>query len=109
MLERVAAMYDPTSSTIPLPKFPTPTPGELSFSFGGVLSAVQRHIHSVGAAAHQDGSIKAAIAYGFQEAAVSQLEKKLTLAIKACDKRGISVKSLVASGGVASNKFLRNR
>lgn len=108
MLEHIAGTYDPTSS-VPLPSFPTPTPGVLSFSYGGLLSAVQRFVEKTGPPATSDGQTRAAIALAFQQAAVSQLEKKIRLALRLCADRGVRVSTLVASGGVASNKFLRAR
>lgn len=50
---------------------------------------------------------KHAIAAAFQDAAVSQLEEKIVLAMKKLDPSQLS--SLVVSGGVASNLFLRER
>lgn len=50
---------------------------------------------------------KHAIAAAFQDAAVSQLEEKIILAMKKLDPSQLS--SLVVSGGVASNLFLRER
>ncbi|KAF8320785.1 glycoprotease [Clavulina sp. PMI_390] len=107
MLELVASTYD-QHSIQSRPTFPTPTPGMLSFSYGGLVSAVQRHIASAGSIETDPGA-KAAIAYAFQEAAVLQLEKKIALALRMCQQHGVQVSTLVASGGVASNKFLRNR
>jgi hypothetical protein len=42
-------------------------------------------------------------------AAVGQLEEKLLLALKWCEMNDIIVQEVVVSGGVASNKFLRER
>ena len=52
---------------------------------------------------------KLALARAFQEAAVAQLEEKLSLALNQCFAEGVHVKHLVVSGGVASNNFLRDR
>lgn len=108
MLEHIANTYNSTSS-VRLPVFPTPTPGILSFSYGGLLSAVQRFVQQAGPTATEDTQVRAAIALAFQQAAVAQLEKKIGLALQLCVDRGIHVSTLVASGGVASNKFLRKR
>lgn len=108
ILEHIASTYN-SASLVPLPVFPTPTPGVLSFSYGGLLSAVQRYVQQVGPMATDNTEIRAAIALAFQQAAVSQLEKKIGLALRLCADRGIHVSTLVASGGVASNKFLRER
>jgi N6-L-threonylcarbamoyladenine synthase len=108
MLEHIANTYDPTSP-VHLPSFPIPVPGVLSFSYGGLLSAVQRYIEQVGVEATNEGPVRAAIAYAFQHAAVRQVEKKISLALRICEKQGIQVRTLVASGGVASNRYLRSR
>lgn len=108
MLEHVASTYDP-ASPVSLPSFPIPVPGVLSFSYGGLLSAVQRCIEQTGVKATNEGPVQAAIAHAFQHAAVRQLEKKLSLALRICGKQGIQVRTLVASGGVASNRYLRSR
>lgn len=52
---------------------------------------------------------KRALARAFQTAAVGQLEEKLLLALNWCEMNGIIVQEIVVSGGVASNKFLRER
>ncbi|KAF8608578.1 peptidase M22, glycoprotease [Ceratobasidium sp. AG-I] len=49
------------------------------------------------------------IAASFQKAAVGQLEAKLKLGLKKCARLGIQVESVVVSGGVASNSYLRQR
>lgn len=60
-------------------------------------------------AVEKDEGLRIAIARGFQEAAFGQLEEKVKLALRWCDKRGVKVNGLVASGGVASNMYLRER
>lgn len=109
MLEHVASTYDPAASSVHLPSFPVPVPGVLSFSYGGLLSAVQRYVEQTGAEAVTEGPVRAAIAHAFQHAAVLQLEKKISLALSLCEKRGVQVQTMVASGGVASNRYLRSR
>ncbi|KAH7339374.1 glycoprotease family-domain-containing protein [Rhizoctonia solani] len=49
------------------------------------------------------------IAASFQKAAIGQLEEKLKLGLKRCMQLGINPGSIVVSGGVASNSFLRAR
>ena len=46
---------------------------------------------------------------GFQRAAVGQLEAKLVLGMQQLAAQGVKVKSMVVSGGVASNSYLRER
>lgn len=56
-----------------------------------------------------DTQTKLALARAFQTAAVAQLEEKLTLGLKWCAQKGVQVRHVVVSGGVASNNFLRTR
>ncbi|KAG8734603.1 hypothetical protein FRC12_018459 [Ceratobasidium sp. 428] len=49
------------------------------------------------------------VAAAFQKAAVAQLEAKLKLGLKECMRVGIHPTSIVVSGGVASNTYLRER
>lgn len=49
------------------------------------------------------------IAAAFQRAAISQLEEKLKLGLKKCMQLGVHPESIVVSGGVASNTYLRER
>lgn len=84
-------------------KFPIPSPGGLAFSYSGLKSAVKRNIGNGPLSLDQ----KREIAVAFQNAAVGQLEEKLELALERL--QGQILSSLVASGGVASNGFLRER
>ncbi|KAL5631668.1 hypothetical protein ACGC1H_007250 [Rhizoctonia solani] len=49
------------------------------------------------------------IAASFQRAAIGQLEDKLRLGLKKCVRLGVEPRSIVVSGGVASNSYLRAR
>ncbi|QRV93877.1 glycoprotease/Kae1 family metallohydrolase [Ceratobasidium sp. AG-Ba] len=49
------------------------------------------------------------IAAAFQRAAVGQLEAKLRLGLKECLRKNVHPGSIVVSGGVASNSYLRAR
>jgi N6-L-threonylcarbamoyladenine synthase len=89
------------------PKLPSGQPGKLAFSYSGLHSAVQRFIAARDG--NLDGRTKLALARTFQTAAVSQLEEKLLLGLHWCRQNGIVTKDVVVSGGVASNKFLRQR
>jgi N6-L-threonylcarbamoyladenine synthase len=53
--------------------------------------------------------VKRALARDFQIAAVAHLEEKLLLGLNYCRNENIPVRSVVVSGGVASNEFLRER
>ena len=83
--------------------FPLPASGQLLFSYSGLKSAVKRKIADRKLSLDQ----KTEIANAFQIAAVGQLEEKLGLALK--QLKGEHLSSLVASGGVASNGYLRER
>ena len=92
-------------SSIPL--ISRPFVGQLQFSFSGLHSFVKQFIDRQAVAI--DIPTKRALARAFQTAAVGQLEEKLLLALKWCEMNGIIVQEIVVSGGVASNKFLRER
>lgn len=110
-LERLAASSPPAGVPIPTIKpFPVAFPNLLSFSFAGPKGEVNRMLGKLPPdAVEKDEGLRIAIARGFQEAAVAQLEEKVKLALRWCDKRGVKVNALVASGGVASNMYLRER
>lgn len=122
MLEIAASSYKVSSSPArdgAFPAFPIPMGGKLSFSYGGLLSAVQRHISTLNPA-HLETILDSndeyefhpsvvSTAAAFQHAAVLQLEKKTGLALDLCEKKGVDVKRVVVSGGVGSNGHLRAR
>ncbi|KAI9510121.1 Gcp-like domain-containing protein [Russula earlei] len=91
------------------PSMPRTMPGVLTFSFTGLHSAVERFVTARGGVEALDIPTRRAVASGFQRAAFNQLEEKLTLALSWCRDRGLGVKHLVVSGGVASNSYLRER
>ncbi|EST06549.1 Gcp-like domain protein [Kalmanozyma brasiliensis GHG001] len=106
--------------------FPIPCKGQAIFSYSGLKAAVQRHIEASGGAG-MDDVLKAQIAAAFQRAACAQLEDKLGMALRPShvteDSRrrvypriglpdgvsGDDIKTLVCSGGVASNAFIRSQ
>ncbi len=107
--------------------FPVPCKGQPLFSYSGLKAAVQRHIEAKGAGTSLSQDEKAIIANAFQRAACAQLEDKLnmflrpSIDIEDAKRRphpridlpsGVSsddIKTVVCSGGVASNAFLRSR
>jgi N6-L-threonylcarbamoyladenine synthase len=89
--------------------FPGPMHGQLAFSYSGLHSSVERYIHSRGGLASLSLPARHALARAFQHAAVLQLQEKLILALHWCKQRGIGIRHVVVSGGVASNAFLRQR
>ena len=89
------------------PQLPGGQLGKLAFSFSGLHSAVERYL--AGRNGDLDEPTQLALARAFQTAAISQLEEKLLLGFRWCERNRISVRDIVVSGGVASNKFLRQR
>ena len=81
--------------------------GRLAFSYTSLHSAVERFVHA--RQGELDERTKLVLARSFQKAAVGQLEEKVVLAMRKCAQEGIAVQSLVVSGGVASNAYLRER
>lgn len=78
------------------------------FSYSGLSSSVQRVVEALSS---EEFTLqrKARVAWAFQHAAVGQLEDKLHEGFKWCSRHGIDIQHVVVSGGVASNKFLRER
>jgi N6-L-threonylcarbamoyladenine synthase len=91
------------------PLMPQSMPSQLAFSYAGLHSAVERYIFNRGGVQNLDTQSRRALGRAFQAAAVAQLEEKLALGLKWCEHKGIKVEHVVVSGGVASNKFLRDR
>ena len=87
------------------PHFDLPRPlihsKDLNFSFSGLKTAV---LHLIRAQENLMDDIKANIAFAFQEAITDVLTKKC---LHALDQKGL--KQLVVSGGVGSNKQLRQK
>lgn len=88
--------------------FPLASRGKLLFSYSGLYAAVLRQVEGM---SKKDMTLetKAKIAWAFQISAIGQLEEKVKLGFRWCESRGINVRHLVVSGGVASNLFLRER
>lgn len=122
VLEALAARAPPTRDVT----FPVPCRGQPLFSYSGLKAAVQRHIDSI-PPVDLDDTRKATIASAFQHAACAQLQDKLDMLLRPSshihDDRGRllprialpgsasgdDIKTLVCSGGVASNAFLRTQ
>lgn len=93
-----------------VPTFPVAFPRQLSFSFAGPKGEVNRYLSKLPAeAVENDQPLRIAIARSFQASMVAQLEEKVGLALQWCEQRDVHVTCLVASGGVASNQYLRSR
>ncbi|EGN99643.1 hypothetical protein SERLA73DRAFT_167555 [Serpula lacrymans var. lacrymans S7.3] len=95
-----------------VPQLPLPMPGQLGFSFSCLHSSVERALASHPSSINSSSvphAYKLALARAFQSAAARQLTSKLTLGLQWCERRDITVRDIVVSGGVASNAFLRDR
>jgi len=107
LAEDIPSSEEAGSGAVETPHIPLPMRGRLAFSYTGLHSSVERFLHA------RDGVIdvrtKYALANKFQKVAVGQLEEKLALALQLCQRRGIMIRHVVVSGGVASNTFLRER
>ncbi|KAL1682678.1 glycoprotease family-domain-containing protein [Schizophyllum commune] len=90
-------------------KFSRCMPGKLAFSYGGLHSQVDRYLENHGGVQNLDVDHRRIVARAFQEAAAEQLAEKLKLALDQCLRRGIQVGDVVASGGVASNTYIRQK
>ncbi|SHO80010.1 Similar to S.cerevisiae protein QRI7 (Protein involved in threonylcarbamoyl adenosine biosynthesis) [Malassezia sympodialis ATCC 42132] len=118
LVEQLAATH-PRGA--PLPPLPHIMLGQPSFSFSGLRSASTRLIQAAGGASHLTTSAKAALAQAFQEAAFAPLEDKVVRALsidprlrgwRLADSSPVpptAIHSVVCSGGVASNAYLRER
>ena len=76
-------------------------------SFTGLDTAVRRRIEHSSGPLTDDQRLH--IAQAFQDAATSLVCEKIRLALRWCSDHQKNVTNLVASGGVASNLYLRER
>ncbi|CAN1181959.1 Probable tRNA N6-adenosine threonylcarbamoyltransferase, mitochondrial [Linum perenne] len=100
-------------------KFSTPMKQhkDCNFSYAGLKTQVRLAIESrninveipISAASDQDRSSRADIAASFQRVAVLHLEERCDRAIGWAKRIEPSIKHLVVSGGVASNKYVRTQ
>ncbi|GAA5932700.1 putative N(6)-L-threonylcarbamoyladenine synthase [Sporobolomyces koalae] len=96
----------------PRPEFPIPFKGQLAFSYAGIRSAltriISRHEQARGSIETMPIHQRQALAKAFMVSAFAQIEDKLNLGLKKLQtERGVEVKGLVVSGGVASNLYFR--
>ncbi|KAI8975922.1 glycoprotease [Trametes punicea] len=108
-LERYCASAPPEGDGADMPEIsmPRPVPGRLAFSYSSLHSTVERFLDV--RRGELDERTRLRLARSFQRAAVAQLEDKVVLGMRKCAMQGIKVNSLVVSGGVASNLYLRER
>lgn len=108
-LEKFCAEEQKDEACLEIPPLPRPMPKKLAFSFSALHSHVKLFIESIGGFEKLDTPMKRSIARAFQTGAVLHLEDKLVLALDWCRSQNIYVQSVVVSGGVASNGYLRQR
>ncbi|KAG8214289.1 hypothetical protein J3R82DRAFT_7424, partial [Butyriboletus roseoflavus] len=87
--------------------FSVPMPGQLAFSFSGLHSSVERHIHR--SKVPLTDAHRCALGRAFQDGAARQLCNKLVQCLSMLQGEGMDIRHVVASGGVASNSYLRAR
>lgn len=110
-LEQYARPHAPSQSLYdsirPLPRA---TPRRLEFSFAGLKSATEKEArkHFSNLKLKIPELLQHAMARRFQEAAVGHVCEKVQLALEQLRGEGVDVTSLVVSGGVASNAYLRS-
>jgi len=114
-LEQFSRTISTTPRPTPSPKYPfLPLIYQPSFryklesmSFTGLDTAVRRSIEGSPEPLTNDQRLH--IAQAFQDAAASLVCEKILLALRWCSDHQANVTGLVASGGVASNLYLRER
>ena len=107
-LEEFCCMNSEEAERLPdIQPFSVPMPGKLAFSFASLQSSVDRNISIMQEPLSTPH--KMALARTFQTAAANQLCAKLTLGLQKLELKGVKVRDVVVSGGVASNAFLRER
>ena len=114
-LERFSRTISKTPRPTPTQKYPflpliyqPSCRGKLeSMSFTGLDTAVRRVIEDSPEPLTDDQRLH--IVQAFQDAAASLVYEKIRLALRWCSDHEANVTSLVASGGVASNLYLRER
>ncbi|KAF9429005.1 hypothetical protein BGZ94_000130 [Podila epigama] len=84
---------------------------EMKFSFAGLKSAITRVVNreKVANQGVMDEDRRRDLAAAFQHCAIAHLCQKVELGLSQCQEKGISVSSLVISGGVGRNATLRQR
>jgi len=101
--------YDTTPLAMPKPLARNRERGNLAFSFAGLLAHSER-VAKAECGGHVDGdgeiplAVQREVSRAFQAAAVGHVVDKIRQCIEA---NKLKVKGLVVSGGVGSNKYLR--
>ncbi|GHJ86572.1 hypothetical protein NliqN6_2974 [Naganishia liquefaciens] len=103
-----------------IPKFKVAVPRQMAFSFAGlktqVLKATTKFFPNLQLKKGMPEGLKRAVARRFQEAAITQLEQKVRMGLDYLENgegkalvQGQPIRAVIASGGVASNQYLRQR
>lgn len=107
-LEKLAEDGDPFSIPFPVPMIKR---ADCNFSFAGLKTSVRVAIDKLGGeeVVREDREKMANIAASFQEIAIRHLEQRVKRCLIRCKEFSEDIDTLVVSGGVASNKVIRNR
>ena len=103
-VERMALDGDPARFDLPRPMLGRP---ELDFSFSGLKTAVRQAAEKVGPRLSRTDL--ADLCAGFQTAIGDVLVDRVTRALGHCRAEGIRPNAFVLAGGVAANRYLRQR
>lgn len=90
-----------------IPYFVTPMLGTFQLAFANYHSATEQFMTARNG--EIDEHTRYAVASAFQTAIAKQLEYKIRKTLEHCKSKRIPIRHIVASGGVASNLFLRER
>jgi tRNA A37 threonylcarbamoyltransferase TsaD len=107
------AIPDPNNATYDkIPKFGYPVPKQLAFSFAGLKTRIQRETAKMfpNLKLRIPHDLARAMARRFQEAAVGHVVQKVEMALDMLENDpslSLPIRTVVASGGVASNMYLR--
>ncbi|CAH1762035.1 19395_t:CDS:2 [Entrophospora sp. SA101] len=105
-LEQLALEGDPKKYSVTIPMRGERQRYSMDMSFSGLKTAINNLITKYDLDLN-DSIIKKDLAITFQQTAIKHLTDKMELAFQWCKKNNISLTSLVVSGGVASNKNIR--
>ena len=95
------------SRSYEIPYFVTPMLGTYQLAFANYHSSTEQFMTARNG--EIDEHTRYAVASAFQTAIAKQLEYKIKKTLEHCKSKRIPIRHIVASGGVASNLFLRER
>ena len=103
-VEKLALEGDPARFDLPRPMMGR---SELDFSFSGLKTAVRHAATGMGSGITRTDI--ADLCASFQAAIGDVLSDRIRRAIEACVRDGVDLNALVVAGGVAANRYLRDR